>query len=636
MGTSNQVAIPQPSRRMVFSDTYSPTDDQVADISRYLLEHMEREEMNPVALASGAKTKALELIRRAINEGRIAGINKNPAEAIVRGLYEHTLGLGPIESLLANPGVEQINLRGAKDILVQSNGTWSRVTDDSLLFRDRREYVRVITNLVRRAQKELSPTTRPIMDIRFDRPVLRIHINQTVRGGETSVFIRRGRMQPFTVEQLIKAGNFNRDVANLLIEAAQRLIGCVFIGPVGTGKTVMLEMYINHMPNVPIVVPDDAGDCTPTHPFCLVNDMPATAYSSFEQQILTLGSMVKAALREGDVLGIAEIRGAEEAGVAVSNAPSMRCVVTTFHGNTPHSGLSRLVSLAQTPPSPYAGMSNSEAVARDVAAAFPLVVQLDRSGDKRFVSGIYHNRGWKDNQWELEPLAKAIYHPSGLIEWQIDGSLDEVREVRVLDRIGRIRSNYDTSDPRVLLAKAEAEIAAKNWDAAKHRLYQCLLLHDTEAARSQLVFVLEMTGEAAKAKEEAARSVKILQDHVKGCNWSAAKKLVAEINQRAARAFVRQIYPEYPQVIATIDEGERAVEQAEDILRAAQQTTHDHNIRWDIAEMLADQIRELDLHLLPPQLVQNLQLERRRLLDYLVANAPVISRDYFTNLRENA
>ena len=150
------------------------------------------------------------------------------------------------------------------------------------------------------------------------------------------------------------------------------------------------------MPNVPIVVVDDAGDCQPSHSMCAVFDLPETSYTANKQLNLTLGWIHSSGLREGDVMVVAETRGAEEAGILISDAPSMRCVVTTAHGDSAESGLSRLVSIAQRPPSPYAGTNSAGALeARPHLNAFPLVVQVNRRGDRRYVDGIYHNMGWE-------------------------------------------------------------------------------------------------------------------------------------------------------------------------------------------------------------------------------------------------
>lgn len=621
-------------RRVVLNATFTPSDDQVADTRRYLLAHMEREQMNPVALASGGRALALALLRAAVNEGRIANVAKNPPEGVVHALYEYALGLGALETFLANPQVEQINIHGPRHIFIQSNGNWSQVTDERLLFAGERELRRVIESLARRDGRELSPATHPIMDISFDRPVLRIHINQTGRGGKTAVFIRRGRSQPFTVEQLIKSGDFDRPVANLLIEAAQRLIGCVFIGPVGTGKTVLLEMFVGHMPNVPIIVVDDGGDCTPAHPFVASFRLPGTAYGAYDQQVMTLGGMTKAALREGDVLVIAEIRGAEEAGIAIADAPSMRCVTTTVHGDTPQSGLSRLVSIAQRPPSPYAGAGSADALRRDVASAFPLVVQMDRAGDRRFVAGVYHNRGWQDGTWQLAPLVVAEHTPGGEVVWKTSGSIDDVRREKALDRIRRVRGvAYEAGDPRRLYLEAMGEAEAGNLPAATHKLFRSLLLQDAEQTREQLAALLARTGESERVQAEAERSARLLRDYVARRQWGQAKALLKEINQRSVRVYMRKVMPDYAVALADIEAGEREMAYAAEVARSAQAALQ-HDTRWDVLELMVEQLGRLNLALLDEAMLAQVKAIHLALLARLARTAPRISRPYFLAQQE--
>ena len=146
-----------------------------------------------------------------------------------KALYNNTIGLGILEEFLGNNSVEQINVVGPKKIILQMNGIWTEVTDDDLLFRDTDELRMVADNIARRVGKELSKHTNPIVDIRFENPVLRIHINMTRRAHGISLYIRRGRAEPFSTEFLLEAGNFNRDVLKILQDASRRLIGCVFL-----------------------------------------------------------------------------------------------------------------------------------------------------------------------------------------------------------------------------------------------------------------------------------------------------------------------------------------------------------------------------------------------------------------------
>ncbi|MEM7800516.1 MAG: ATPase, T2SS/T4P/T4SS family, partial [Chloroflexota bacterium] len=298
------------STQGVGSGSVQVLPNQIEDARRFLSENLTPEDLNPTNLARGGRDKVITLLRQAVNDGHIKGAPRNAPDRFLRAIYNNTIGLGVLEEFLGNKDVEQINVVGPKKIILQMKGIWTEVTDDDLLFRDVEELKMVSSNIARRVGKELSKHTNPIVDIRFENPVLRIHINMTRRGHGISLYIRRGREEPFSTDFLLEAGNFNREVMGVLQDAARRLIGTVFIGGVGSGKTVMLEKFIDWMPNVPIVVVDDAGDCQPSHSMCAVFDLPETSYTANKQVNLSLGGLTRAALREGDVLIVAETRGA--------------------------------------------------------------------------------------------------------------------------------------------------------------------------------------------------------------------------------------------------------------------------------------------------------------------------------------
>ncbi|MCP4424878.1 MAG: type II/IV secretion system ATPase subunit [Chloroflexi bacterium] len=621
-------------QHLSFAHSFVPTRDQAADARRYLSDKMDRDEMNPVALASGGKAAALGLLREAVNSGYISNVGKTPPEGVLLALYEHTLGMGALENFLSDQNIEQINVLAYNRIFVQKQGAWSQVNDPQLLFPNHQEYMRVVHSLVRRVGEELSPYTRPILDVRFDEPILRININQTQAGGIPALYIRRGRSEPFSVEQLIEWGDFDRAIADLLIEAAQRLIGCVFIGVVGTGKTVLLEMYLNHLPNVPIAVVDDAGDCTVTHDFASTFFLPGTAYSIHDEQVISLGGLSKAALRTGDVLAIAEIRGAEEAGIAISEAPSMRCVTTTFHGNTPVAGLDRLVSTAQRPPSPYAGINNTAALRRDVANAFPLVVHMERAGDRRFISGVYHNRGWGNGseRWDLTPLASVIYLPDGSLEWEINSqvSLDDIRVERTLDRVQRVQSAaYEAADPQKIYQSAMQDAENGNMDAALHKMYKSLAIADTEQTREQLLFLLERSGDAPSLRNKAAKTAKRLQNLIQNKNWQKAKALLDAIKQRPIWPFMRKVMSNYGNAKQTVVNGANELARVRLIIDSSRKIL-DEDARVDILEGMLEQVKTANLRLLDANMTQDVKLTHMALLEKIIQVSPsTISQRYF-------
>lgn len=613
---------------------------QIDDARRYLSDNLEPEDLNPSKLARGGREKVIAMLRQASNRGEIKGIPRNASDNILKALYNNTIGLGILEEFLGNSSVEQINVVGPKKIILQMNGIWTEVTDNDLLFRDTEELRMVADNIARRVGKELSKHTNPIVDIRFENPVLRIHINMTRRAHGISLYIRRGRAEPFSTEYLLEAGNFNRDVLKILQDASRRLIGCVFLGGVGSGKTVMLEKYIDWMPNVPIVVVDDAGDCQPSHSMCAVFDLPETSYTANKQLNLTLGGLTRAALREGDVMVVAETRGAEEAGILISDAPSMRCVVTTAHGDTAESGLSRLVSIAQRPPSPYAGTNSAGALRGDLKNAFPLVVQVNRRGDRRYIDGIYHNMGWNNEKgnWNLRPIVKAEVSDEAGIEWRIiDANLDRIKPFMGLDMMqtGRI-STYEDKSPQRMLAEAMTKVDEQNWVEAIH-LFSILLKNDpsNETVRQRLIYCLESNGDYDKIRDQAKAKIDELNDLMTKRLWADARKMLKQMTkQPTIYAIIWRLHPNLSQARSTVDAGFSETEEAKRIIMEGRELLCS-NLSWTELRRSLNTLRNLDTSKLSTEAKAGVKFTHANLLVELVKRAPEANSQFYRQQLES-
>ncbi len=616
------------------SSTVVISSNQIDDARRYLSDNLHQDDLNPTNLARGGRDKVIGILREAANNGQISNIPRNPSDQFLRALYNNTVGLGVLEEFLANPEVEQINVQGPQKILLQIRGIWTEVTDPELLFKDVKELRMVAANIARRVGKELSRHTNPIIDIRFENPVLRIHINQTRRIHGIAVYIRRGRDEPFSTDFLLEAGNFNREVLKVLQDAARRLIGCVFLGGVGSGKTVMLEKYIDWMPNIPIVIVDDAGDCQPSHPMCAIFDLPETSYTSGKQVNLTLGGMTRAALREGDVLIVAETRSAEEAGILISDAPSMRCVVTTAHGDTAPSGLSRLVSIAQRPPSPYAGTNSLEALRRDLAQAFPLVIQVDRRGNRRFVSGIYHNLGWSDelNQWQLRTIVEAEVTDEKGIEWHIvDPDLNKVKQFVSLDMMQTGRATvYESKNPQRMLADALRKVDEQKWVEAIH-LLSILLKNDpsNEQIRHRLIQSIEQTDDYENILTEARQEVERLNQLTARHIWGDARRLIKDLPKRpSVYAFVWRLHSNMGQIEKIIEEGYQETSAAMQIMQEANELLRSH-LPWTELRRCLSSLQSLDVSQLSDETKAGVKFAHANLLVELVRRAPKANGQFY-------
>jgi vacuolar-type H+-ATPase subunit H len=125
------------------------------------------------------------------------------------------------------------------------------------------------------------------------------------------------------------------------------------------------------------------------------------------------------------ILIVTEVRGAETA-VLLREASARWATYCTFHGDSPQAAVSRMLTLARSDSwslrSPYGSAGDAD-VYRDVARAFPFVVQTDveRRGERAryVVRGIYRLlMAPGEQEPRFEPL---FWHESG--EWKRAGQI---------------------------------------------------------------------------------------------------------------------------------------------------------------------------------------------------------------------
>lgn len=608
--------------RTIKQARFIPRPDQIQDTQRLLAQHPELQ-LNPSRLDEG-RLAVLKLLKQAVDSGQISDIRPHSGDSIIEGLYDYTVGLGPLEGLIGDSQIEQINVLTPKTVLVQIKGEWHEVPPESPhLFRDEAHLRQVGENLARRAGKELSPLTDPILDFGFESPILRININMLRLGGLT-ITLRRGRVTGFSTQQLIRWGDFDEPVANLLADAAKRLIGCAIIGTVGSGKTVLLEEYINQMPPRPIAVADDAYDCHPAHPYTALLHLPASGYTRHSQPLLTLSDLIRGALRVGDVLVVAEVRGTEEARVLVQNAASMTAVCTTLHGNTSEDGLMRLASLAQ-PPAQQASADSGHMVREAISSAFPLIIQMSKRGTRRFVSGVSHLIGWEENgRPRLRPLVTTHYQ-QGEIQWRIlDEDLDPLKPILPIEQADLLALRpYADVSPDSLYEKGQALIEQGDWAGAM-KVYGEMVRVWPEVAdgRSALIQCLEQTGQREAIETKADDVLRLLIDLQAQQAWEQIGQVMERLQRNpAVHAVVCMREAQYPRWQLVVREG-----QAEMVL-ARKQVAMVQGL-LDVAEsdsrLLDRALHELDkaqLTLLPKALRDEVYQVRRALLERLVQTA---------------
>ncbi|MFM8264871.1 MAG: CpaF family protein, partial [Acidimicrobiia bacterium] len=235
-------------------------------------------------------------------------------DALVSEVIARVLGLGGLESLLADPDVSDIHVRG-------SDSVWVKLRDGR---REPRapivESDDELVSLIRRAATRFSRTEK-----RFDAgtPELNMQLPDGSRlfavmevSTRPSLIIRRHRFELSSLDELRALDVFDADVQSLLAAMVRARRNVVIAGGTGSGKTTLLRALINEVPPAErIVTIEDAYELGLEHFAQRHPDYDALQSRSANiegEGEVTLADLTRMALRmDPDRVIIGEVRGAE-------------------------------------------------------------------------------------------------------------------------------------------------------------------------------------------------------------------------------------------------------------------------------------------------------------------------------------
>ncbi len=299
---------------------------------------------------------------------------------IVRDVLYETLGLGPLEPLLADPDVNDILVNGAQSVWVDSNGKL-KLTD--IHFKDDNHLLHVINRIVSRVGRRVDESS-PIVDARLPdgSRVNAIIAPLSIDGPILS--IRRFRPNPFQLEDLISKNTISANMANFLQMAVRARLNILVSGGTSAGKTTLLNVLSGHISDDErIVTIEDTAELRLQQRHVIrLESRPANIEG---QGSVSQRELVKNALRmRPDRIIVGEVRGPEALDMLQAMNTGHEGSLTTVHANTSRDALSRLETLVL-----LGGVELSQRSIREqIGSAFDLVVQIKRliDGTRRVVS----------------------------------------------------------------------------------------------------------------------------------------------------------------------------------------------------------------------------------------------------------
>jgi pilus assembly protein CpaF len=298
-------------------------------------------------------------------------------EEIVARILRDTVGLGPLEELLADPEVEEVMVNGPDRVYVERRG---RIEPTEVHFADeaelRNSIERILAPLGRRVD-ELSP----MVDARLaDGSRVNVVIPPLAVDGP-ALSIRRFAAACLGPADLVELGTLTPQMRGLLEVAVRERRSLLVSGGTGSGKTTLLNALSSFVAaEERVVTIEDAAELRLQQPHVVrLESRPASVEGRGE---VTIRDLLRNALRmRPDRIVIGEVRGPEALDLLTALNTGHRGALSTLHANSPADALRRLETLSL-----MAGVGLPHAAIREqLGRGFELVVHLERLADGRRV-----------------------------------------------------------------------------------------------------------------------------------------------------------------------------------------------------------------------------------------------------------
>lgn len=380
-------------------------------VHKALVEQVDLKKMNTetqsdrekAVLKEKTKKVILDLLSSEDTGGLLSG--RDSKAQFVKEVLDESLGLGPLEDLLADKTVTEIMVNSRDQIYIERSGRneLSKVT-----FSSEQQMMNVIERIVTPLGRRVDEKS-PYVDARLE-DGSRVHViipPLALRG--PTITIRKFPEERIGIKDLIGFGTMSPEIADFLRACVESKLNILVSGGTGTGKTTLLNVLSNFIPaNERIITVEDSAELQ-------LGQEHVVRLESRPENIegggsVSIRDLIKCCLRmRPDRIVVGECRGGEAIDMLQAMNTGHDGSLTTLHSNNPRECLSRLETLVM--------MSDlglpSKAIKENIASAVNLIVQIERLSDgSRKVSHISEVTGMQGDVISLQDI--FLYKQEGV------------------------------------------------------------------------------------------------------------------------------------------------------------------------------------------------------------------------------
>jgi len=320
---------------------------------------------------------------------------------LANDVYDEAIGLGPLETYLADPDITEVMVNGYDSVYYEKKG---RLILSESQFLDDQQLLGIIERIVAPIGRRIDES-QPMVDARLKdgSRVNAIIPPLSLKG--PCITIRKFSKIPYKVSDLIRFGSVTAEMAEFFKVCILLRKNVLISGGTGSGKTTLLNVLSSFLPTTDrIVTIEDAAELrlNQHHVVCLEARPPNIE----GRGAITIRDLVRNALRmRPDRIVVGECRGGEALDMLQAMNTGHDGSLTTAHANTPRDALARLETMVL-----MAGMELPvRAIREQVASAIHIIIQQDRFSDgTRKVTSVTEIVGMEHDVITMQELFKYV------------------------------------------------------------------------------------------------------------------------------------------------------------------------------------------------------------------------------------
>jgi pilus assembly protein CpaF len=325
-----------------------------------------------VSMDSGQlRERVVADIRRHLTQE--TGLSRAERDQITMDLADDILGHGPLERLLADDTVSEIMVNGPFDVWIEREG---KLYQTSVKFADESHLRRILNKIVAQVGRRVDESSA-MVDARLpDGSRINAIIPPLSLTGPL-VTIRKFARNRLGFQDMIRLGTMTTETIEFLERCVQARLNILISGGTGTGKTTLLNVLSEAIPDTDrIVTIEDSAELQLHQRHLLrLESRPPNIEGEGEVPIRDL---LRNTLRmRPDRIIVGEVRGMEALDMLQAMNTGHDGSLSTVHANSPRDALSRLETMVM-----MAGFDIPlRAIRQQISSALDLIVQIERLED---------------------------------------------------------------------------------------------------------------------------------------------------------------------------------------------------------------------------------------------------------------